>query len=179
MRYLSKIAAACVLALMSKVAVAMPMDYTFDVDFTTLELMGTSAQVAVTLVDVLGTGLETFRPSDGNLTAFNFVFNGVSFTVNDELEFPLRPEVTLVDGELSGIGYGGTVDGAFAGLTGEGLQGTNPFNDVQFVGSEKDGRGQIDVDSFARVPATVPAPATLALFGLGLTSLGWSRRKKT
>lgn len=42
--------------------------------------------------------------------------------------------------------------------------------------------GVVAMDSIsyraASVPVPVPVPATLALFGLGLTGLGWSRRRK-
>ena len=36
----------------------------------------------------------------------------------------------------------------------------------------------VNSSTLVATPKSVPAPATLALFGLGLAGLGWSRRKK-
>jgi phospholipase/lecithinase/hemolysin len=41
-----------------------------------------------------------------------------------------------------------------------------------------DGHVLIADAAFSRIDASVSTPATLALFGLGLAGLGWSRRKK-
>ena len=56
----------------------------------------------------------------------------------------------------------------------------NPYGVLNYVGTDQsDIIGSVSLTlayEEARVP--VPAPATLALFGLGLAGLGWSRRKK-
>jgi hypothetical protein len=51
-------------------------------------------------------------------------------------------------------------------------------NDVQtHIVNYGAGNG-VEVPDVLSPPTTVPAPATLALFGIGLAGLGWSRRKK-
>ena len=61
------------------------------------------------------------------------------------------------------------------------LTGFNDVTSVLFQGSASGNFGEVgfELDNLnTELSAPVPAPATLALFGLGLAGLGWSRRKK-
>lgn len=86
---------------------------------------------------------------------------GVPGTFADPLDALALARSTYPDGSLSITGWN-----SYSFFTGE----------VEFGA---DNRGGVSL-RYRIVPAevTVPLPATLALFGLGLAGLGWSRRKK-
>jgi len=50
------------------------------------------------------------------------------------------------------------------------------FNEVQLFSNTPNFRGALD--NLYVTKATIPIPATLALFSIGLAGLGWSRRRK-
>ena len=175
----NNIAVVCVLALLSKAAVAMPMDYTFTVIFDSGPLAGQAEDVFVTLDGVTGVGFEGFDPGTG-LVAFDFNFGGTAFSITDDRNYNIGPIISLFDGALSFIEYLSSDFKAGIFYDRDPVLG---FNQVDYepagVFDADTSTGQVLEDTFAKVPnSDVPAPGTIALFALGLIGLGLQRRKR-
>jgi hypothetical protein len=166
----------CVLAVMSKVAVAVPMDYTFDVNFTSGPLSGVTETVFVTIDGVTGAGLEIFRPDSASkpILAFDFMFGGVAYSMTDDFGYPSFPQLRTDAGSLTSVYYDSSDATAFIGLLAGGV------GSVVWEDSDLDvSIGAVLNDTWASATDTdVPTPATLALFGLGLISLAIHRRER-
>jgi hypothetical protein len=177
MKLLRKVTAVCVLAFMSKVAVAMPMDYTFEVNFIGGPLSGVTETVFVTIDGVTGAGIEDFFPTSLTrpMLSFDFMFGGVAFAMTDEVDYPSFPLLRLTAGILTGVDYTAQVSEGGGSLDLSGFE-----NRVNFSPAGNDtSAGLVDTRSWAEAPGgDVPTPATLALFGLGLISLAIHRRKR-
>ena len=166
-----------VLALGAVTANALPMAYSFEVDFTSGNLGGTSSRVDVTLDGVVGVGPETFFPGAGNLLAFDFTFGADAFSLPHEFSYPFGPSVRLRDGELLSVYWVPEFGDPTATLF-YFPEGTPPNNQVMYVSASGTlSEGVIDGSSWGAVTA-VPAPASLTLFAAGAIGFGWSTGKR-
>ncbi|CAA0122124.1 Uncharacterised protein [Halioglobus japonicus] len=181
MKLLQRAATLCVFSVMSAAAVAIPTDYTFDIAFTS---GGPAAPVPVfvTLDGVTGIGIELFRPDINNLLSFDFTLFNKVFEMTDDTSFPSLPLVQLEDGALTGLGFmgrkselGGRISSTVA------IDFTDQVNSVLYgvvsPGQANFAFGAVASETWRSLTPPVPVPGTLALFSLGLASLGMRRRK--
>ncbi len=182
MKLLDNIAVVFVFSVMSAAAAAMPSDYTFDVYFTSGGQPG-PIPVYVTLDGVTGNNIEVFRPNLNNLLNFEFTFSGDTFEMTDNPTFPSLPLIKLEDGSLTGIQFMGRQSALGGRITTNGnIELTDQLNSIAYVivspGRVSFAFGEVAPETWRRIAAPVPAPATLALTALALTALSVRRRKK-
>ena len=91
------------LSLAPVAGMAIPMDYSFDVDWTSGGLAGTSTTVYVTLDSLSGSGEEIFTPSDsppGQLFSLETTVYGLLYTAADD-----APYLRFISGSLVEFNY--------------------------------------------------------------------------
>jgi len=152
--------------------------------------IGANAQVTVTLA--AGFTYAQVSAADGQI----FKFNGVGVALGDIIVGAHVPALAAATGAFNGDGTGNFVFGIDCPSCGNGPTGfggaivfivsnatiadltqPNALGNI-FVADVLSPNGNIGPVDVSVIPSNVPEPASLALLGLGLAGLGWSRRRK-
>lgn len=166
MRNLYRFLLVIALSTTASTAQAIPLDFSFKVDWDAGFLLGSSSTVFVTLEGYTGTGLEVFRPGGEGLLAMSTTVDGMFFSELDDLDYPILPQIQLVDGGLIGSAFHTAVPYELVINTG-GASYSTPTSGLA--------QGDIDTASF-RLVESIPLPATLPLITLGIACLVYRRQ---
>lgn len=156
---------------------ALLFEGSFAADFSTLPSISGSFSLLFDDSAVTGVGAEIF---------FNQTLESLSVTPNPLLGFDYNTSNTFAnvfffDGLLA-MNIGGANAGSCNEYVGDfcvDFLGTPPaISLVGLAGGQGVETGFNAIGELSITPVNVPVPATLALFGLGLAGLGFSRRKK-
>lgn len=125
------------------------------------------------ILDINGDGIA--RPTFGSLSINATIF-GIPFTEANDIDFDVFPTATIIGSMLTAIDYilvNGVNGVDFTGI----VFGGRPVVDVS--AGPVTGISDDDVYAISAEVGTldVPAPAVLALFGLGLLGVGVARRR--
>ena len=110
-----------------------------------------------------GTGQESFAPTSG-LLSFNVSFAGFTFDSTDDGRFPDAPLISFTAGLVSGLDFFNSPSDPVA---------TFGIFEFEFAIQPRGGEARSDgVVAANRRAITVAEPASLAILGLGLLTLG-------
>lgn len=125
--------------------------------------------------DMVGNSSDWFGFSDSNTPSLTRAAG--TFGLLDVLIGPSTVGGGVVDMSITGnVSGGGTLTSTFSGLTTAttAALGWNNLLSVSFSASDDAG-----IDDIRVTASTVPAPASVALLGLGLVGIGFFRRKRS
>ncbi|MGF1501417.1 MAG: hypothetical protein ACFBSD_06335 [Paracoccaceae bacterium] len=142
--------------------------FTFDIDFDSGPLTGTSVEGSFTLAThPVGSGTVSFAASNGDFTDFGISIDGALFSLSGAFT---GPDAEFVDGVLNEFLYFGSVDDFSATLNIAQLSGIPATADFSPVGGTPSSGGfSVQLEDERVIP--LPAPVFLLLGGLGLLAL--------
>ena len=166
----------CALSFFAAIPAQAVPTFEFDLTFASGPLAPSTYTGTFSVDAFTGVGVEQYSPdgpSMSKLLSFDVDVDGVVFSMEDDISYPIFPSISFVAGVINSINYAGDVIFASALLI--------DFN----VGSALNTVHSLDTilgNSLGTVTdvRSVPEPGVLALLSLGLAVLGFIRhRKKT